>query len=369
MNHKVSIVIIGRNEERAIGECLGAAHLAAEQIGGAEIIFVDSASTDNTVGIAQTFGARVLSLKPDWKLSPSAGRFVGSHYAQGDFILFIDADTLIYRDFLPAAIEFFENNAEVGGVNGRLDDLNETGELLTGVEERFDDAADVKWLRGPACFYRRKALLEAGSFNPHLAMEEEAELGLRLVKNGWKLKIIPVPMACHTRCYHLQTFKSIVSAFRRDIVSGRLGEITNTIACAFREGCGLAFCWLRLKTTIVFLFWLFLLSTCAFLPEFLYPKTAFSTIIILGLLAIFRKKRSVGQTLLFIPAKILCLVDVLAGFHKINIKSPDSYPLDAVEHPAKSDDNINKHFSFKDKKALKTGGKQSELTLAAHTEL
>ncbi len=85
MNEKVSIVIIGRNEERSIGKCLSAALSAAEQIGGAEIIFVDSASTDNTVSIVQSYGVRVLSLKPEWKLTPSAGRFVGSHYAQGDF--------------------------------------------------------------------------------------------------------------------------------------------------------------------------------------------------------------------------------------------------------------------------------------------
>lgn len=369
MNHKVSIVIIGRNEERGIGECLGAARAAAEQIGGAEIIFVDSASTDNTAAIAASFGARVLSLKPDWKLTPSAGRFVGSRYAAGEFILFIDADTLCYKDFLPAAIEHFQNNPELAGINGRLDDLNENGELLTDVEERFDEAADAKWLRGPCCFYRRRALLEAGSFNPHLAMEEEAELGLRLLKNGWRLQIIPVAMACHTRCYHLQTFKSIVSAFRRDIAVGRLGEITNTIAYAFSEGYGLAFCWLRLKTTIVFLFWLFLLSISLLLPAFLYPKTAFAAIFISGLLAIFRKKRSFRQTLLFIPAKISCLVDVLAGFHKINIKSIDSYPLDVVERTPEIYGDINKSFALKQIEDLKTNTEQRELTLAANSEL
>ncbi len=64
------------------------------------------------------------------------------------------------------------------GVNGRIDDLNENGERLDGVEDRYDDIADVKWLRGPCCFYRRRALMECGSFDPQLAMEEEAELGL-----------------------------------------------------------------------------------------------------------------------------------------------------------------------------------------------
>ena len=49
MKNKISIVIIGRNEEQSIRKCLTAASTAAEQIGGAEIIFVDSASTDKTV--------------------------------------------------------------------------------------------------------------------------------------------------------------------------------------------------------------------------------------------------------------------------------------------------------------------------------
>ncbi len=332
MNHKVSIVIIGRNEERGIGKCIGAALAAATQIGGAEVIFVDSASTDNTVSVVQSFGVRVLSLKPDWKLSPSAGRFIGSHYAGGDFILFLDADTLVYQDFLPAALEHFQNNPDVGGINGHLDDLNEKGELLTNIEERFDKIKSVKWLRGPCCFYRREALREVGSFNPHLANEEEAELGLRLVKNGWKLNLMPLPMACHTRCYHGQTIKSILSAFKRDIVVGRLGEITKTMGYAFKEGNGLTFCWLRLKTTIIFLVWLLLLSVCFFLPESLYPKVIFFSLVILGGLTIFSKKRSLKQTFVFIPSKFLCFIDVLAGLPKITLKNSGFYSLDVIEY-------------------------------------
>ena len=335
MNYKVSIVIIGRNEERAIGKCIDAALSAAEQIGGAEIIFADSASTDETVAIAQSRGVRVLSLKPDWKLTPSAGRFVGSHYAQGEFVLFLDADTLVYKNFLPAAIEHFENNPDVGGVNGNLDDLNEKGELLENIEERYDAATDVKWLRGPCCFYRRGALQKVGSFNPYLAVEEEAELGLRLIKNGWKLRQIPVPMACHTRCYNVRTLKNIISTYKRDIVSKRFGEITKTIGYAFSQGFGLAFCWLRLKTTIIFLGWVFLLSLSLLLPPDFYPKIVFSSLVISGFAAVFSKKRSFKQTLLFISDKIINFIDVLAGFHKINLKSAIFYPLDVIEYKDK----------------------------------
>lgn len=327
MNEKVSIVIIGRNEERGIGECVGAALVAAEQIGGAEIIFVDSASTDKTVEIVKSLGVRVISMKPTMKLSPSAGRFVGSQYANGEFILFLDADTLVYKDFLPAAIKQFEKDESIGGINGFLDDLGEKGELLNDVEERFNEITDVKWLRGPCCFYRREALQKSGSFNPYLAVEEEAELGLRLIKNGWKLKLMPISMACHTRCFHLQTTRSLFSAFKRDIIVGRLGEMTKTTAYAFKEGYGLAFCWLRMKTTILFTVWLIFALICLFLPPIV-----FFTVSILGLTAIFLKKRDLRQTFVFIPSKFLCFVDILAGLHKINLENPRKYFLDVVEY-------------------------------------
>ena len=233
---------------------------------------------------------------------------------------------------MPAALEHFQNNPQLGGINGRLDDTNESGELLAGVEQRFDGVKDVKWLRGPCCFYRRKALEKVGSFNPYLIVEEEAELGLRLLKNGWRLQIIPLPMACHTRCYHAQTLRSIVLTYKRDITSRRSGETTRTIGCAFKEGFGLAFCWLRLKTTIVFMAWLTLLIGCLMLPKSLYPNADFLILALLGAVAIFRKKRSVKQTLLFIPSKILNFLDVLAGFYKISSRNPGFYPLDIIEH-------------------------------------
>lgn len=317
MKHKVSIVIIGRNEQHGIGKCIEAAQAAAEQIGGAEMIYVDSNSTDETVAVVKSYrNVRVLSLSSNFRPSPSAGRFMGSLHATGEFILFLDADTLVAANFLPTAIKHLENEPALGGINGYIDDLNDDGERLTDIEERPANITKVKWLRGPCCFYRRKALFQVGSFNPELATEEEAELGLRLVRNGWKLKIIPLMMACHTRCFHGQSLGTILSTFRRDIRSRRLGEMTKTIAYAFRAGNGLAFCWLRFKTTILFLAWLFAIAICGLLPE---PRFVILGFVLLGGLAIFAKKRSLYQTALFLPAKLLNVIDLLSGLQKIRI--------------------------------------------------
>lgn len=334
MKDQLSIVIIGRNEQDGLADCITAARSAADEAGGAEIIYVDSASTDSSAEIAGSMGVRVLSMKPNWKLCPSAGRFIGSRYAAGEFILFLDADTHIYKGFLPAAMEHFRSNPDVAGINGRIDDLNESGETLADVEERYDEITDVKWLRGPACFYRRSALLAVDSFNPHLAMEEEAELGLRLVSAGWKLQLIPLAMACHTRFYHCQTLSSIAATFRRDVETRRLGEITRTIAAAFRNGNGLAFCWLRLKTTIQLTVWIALILAIMIFPFPFDRLVPFGVVMLAGMISIYLKKGSVRGSLLFAANKLLIVVDVLAGIPKLTIPTTGSFPLDIIEHKA-----------------------------------
>src|SRR5215510_6336916 len=76
----LTVIVIGRNEEAYITDCLRSALAAAAQAGGAEVVYVDSASTDRTMGLARALGVRVISLRPEWELSPSAGRHVGFHH-------------------------------------------------------------------------------------------------------------------------------------------------------------------------------------------------------------------------------------------------------------------------------------------------
>jgi cellulose synthase/poly-beta-1,6-N-acetylglucosamine synthase-like glycosyltransferase len=319
MEKRLSIVIIGRNEASSIRRCATAVMAAADQIGGAEMIYVDSNSTDETVAIMDSLGFKTVTVYPGLRMTPSAGRFVGSRLAKGDYVLFLDADTLIYRDFLPIALDALDDDPSIGGVGGPIDDFTESGESVKGVEEPCEGEAEVKWLRGPCCLYRREALMQAGSFDPNLAMEEEAELGLRLTKLGWRLKKIPIAMAMHTRCYHGDSLASVINTFIRDGRARRLGEITKTISHAFIAGNGFAFCWLRLKTSILFAGWLILIGAAVMLPAFLHPWKIAGLIALSGFFLLYLKKRSIYQAVIFIPSKTLNLVDILMGIHKIEI--------------------------------------------------
>ncbi|MBC7797127.1 MAG: glycosyltransferase [Pyrinomonadaceae bacterium] len=330
MQYKVSIVIIARNEENAIAVCIKAAQNAADEIGGAEIFLADSASTDKTAEIAKSMGVCVLPLLTDWVLSASAGRFVGSHFAEGDFILFIDADTLVYKGFLPRAIAHLEANPKIAGVNGYLHDTDENGNVLNNIEKKFADVTNIDWLRGPCCFYRATALKAVGSFNPYLTSEEEAELGLRLYKNGWQLQILPFPMAHHTRCANEKNVTSIFVNYKRQFLARRLGGLTKSVGYAFKGGYGLIFCWTRLKTTILFSIWILIMLCGLMLPDFLFPKSIFTLSLLLGIAMVLVKKRSVFETFAFFVLKTLSILNLIVGIGQISFKSPNDYPLSKI---------------------------------------
>lgn len=80
----VTAVILTRNEEQKIGDCIRSVDFADE------VLIVDDYSTDNTVQIATELGARVVThgLDGDW----SQQRRFGIAQATGEWILFVDAD-------------------------------------------------------------------------------------------------------------------------------------------------------------------------------------------------------------------------------------------------------------------------------------
>jgi glycosyltransferase involved in cell wall biosynthesis len=81
---RLSLIVIARNEEAAIGRCLGSVAFADE------IVVVDNDSSDKTVDVARSFRARVIKA-PDWPgFGPQKNRALKA--ATGDWVLSLDAD-------------------------------------------------------------------------------------------------------------------------------------------------------------------------------------------------------------------------------------------------------------------------------------
>lgn len=88
MTQSLSVVIITHNEEANIARTLASVSLLLKEAPG-EIIVVDSGSTDRTVEIAQSYGAKVFT--EPWK-GYAAQKNSAIEKASGDWILSLDAD-------------------------------------------------------------------------------------------------------------------------------------------------------------------------------------------------------------------------------------------------------------------------------------
>ena len=109
----LSFVVPAHNEERLLGATLEAIHAAALASGEPhEVVVADDASSDRTAEIAEQHGARVVKVACR---QIAATRNAGARAAQGDLLIFVDADTLVNAPLVRAAVEALRAGAAGGG--------------------------------------------------------------------------------------------------------------------------------------------------------------------------------------------------------------------------------------------------------------
>lgn len=113
---KLSIIIPVLNASRTLGQTVEA--LAR---GHDEIVVVDGGSTDGSVALAEALGARVIAAPR----GRGAQLRAGADAAQGDWLLFVHADTILEEGWREAASRFCavpENRAKAAAFRFALDD-------------------------------------------------------------------------------------------------------------------------------------------------------------------------------------------------------------------------------------------------------
>lgn len=180
----LSIVIPAFNEARLIERSLQsvAVSTAANRTSGltSEVIVVDNNSTDNTAELARQAGARVV-FEPINQIGRA--RNAGAAHATGDWLLFLDADSVLNPKLLADIIRVIESAKYVGcGSTLRMDGLpwwaNVTLQLWTATSVLF------RWAAGALIVCRRDAFREVGGFDQDLYALDEIRLSKRLKQWG-----------------------------------------------------------------------------------------------------------------------------------------------------------------------------------------
>jgi glycosyltransferase involved in cell wall biosynthesis len=176
-----SFVIPAWNEESVLGPTLEALSTARKHLAEpSEVIVADDSSTDRTAEIARQHGARVVSVR---HRQIAATRNAGAREAQGDVLIFVDADTIITPEAVCAAVEAVRGGAIGGGCairySGRLPLYLR---VFIPIEVWF--ARRMRMAFGCFLFCTRAAFDAVGGFDTNIYATEEVTLSLALHRQG-----------------------------------------------------------------------------------------------------------------------------------------------------------------------------------------
>lgn len=194
----LSIIVKALNEATKIGACLASCARESAHL-DAEIIVIDSLSTDATVDVATRFGVTVVQFERAEDCGPGAAVELGFRYSTGEYIYVIDGDMEIEAGFLRTALAWLGTHSEYAGVAGRVTDVAVSNSEDHRRASRPAPPADrdVDRLAGGGLY--RRADIEAVGYlaHPGLPAHEEAELGFRLARHGRRLRRLAVPGVLH----------------------------------------------------------------------------------------------------------------------------------------------------------------------------
>lgn len=205
---KASVVVPVRNGAAVLGRCLQALHAQSMAREEYEVIVVDDGSCDHTAEVAQGFPG-VLVFQQEAR-GPAAARNRGWRAAQGETVLFTDADCAPVPHWACALVRALDESGAAGakgtyrteqhGLVARFVQVEYEGKYRrmarVGGNARY---ASIDFIDTYSAAYRRCVLEEVGGFDERFPMPsvEDQELSFRVAQRGHRLVFAPDAVVDH----------------------------------------------------------------------------------------------------------------------------------------------------------------------------
>lgn len=189
-----------------------------------ELIFVDDGSEDQTLSVIQEYVSRIdfpaKVFHTSWKGLGHARNMVAAN-AEGEFILWVDGDMVLSKDYVKKQVKFMEQNHKVGIAKGKQS--LELGNNLLATLEAYSRAvgrmvdyqsekAHSKALGTGGSIYRIETIKQAGAFDDNLqGYGEDWDIEIRARAVGWLLCTTDARFLDYER--HGLTWKSLWSKY------------------------------------------------------------------------------------------------------------------------------------------------------------
>lgn len=216
---RVIIVILNWNQKQMTLECL--ASLKKISYPNYEIVLVDNASEDDSVSAIKKEFPEVKIIENRENLGVAGGRNVGIRHVQqkgADYLLLLDNDTIVHKDFLTEMVKIGEGDKRVGILTGKIYFYSQPNKIwcaggssslsrgkytLRGYEEidkgQYDETEEADQATGCCLMIKKKVIDEIGILDEDFVQYfgEDVDWCLRAKKRGYKIMYVPEAKLWH----------------------------------------------------------------------------------------------------------------------------------------------------------------------------
>jgi glycosyltransferase involved in cell wall biosynthesis len=194
----VSVIIPAYNSALSLGAAIQS--VLDQSYSEFEILVIDDGSTDDTEGVARSFGNRVSYFRQE-NGGAGAARNQGIARSQGKYVAFLDSDDVWLPTKLAEQIPMLDRDAEIGLVYTDWAVVPEQGEPEPSVLSKLPAASGYVFEQLVQCGFiltsgtvvRRSCLDEIGDFDEHLSIAQDYDLWLR-ISYRWKVALLNKPL-------------------------------------------------------------------------------------------------------------------------------------------------------------------------------
>lgn len=196
---QVSAIVVNFDGGRDLQACLAA---LCSQLPPRNILVVDNASTDGSVGLASTQFPEVRTLASATNLGFAGGANLGAAQAPGDTLLFVNPDTFV----LPGCVDRLQQALTAGaGVVGPMLRVGEqqTPEHgatidLTGMPRALVDSRLPLYVSGCCLATTKRCFDTVGGFDErYFLFVEDVEYCWQALRRGYDVRVVPGAEAHH----------------------------------------------------------------------------------------------------------------------------------------------------------------------------
>lgn len=229
---KISVIVLNYNTEELLQNCLTSLSTALKKLKlKTEVFVVDNASSDNSVSMVRKNFREFKLLVNKVNLGFAAGNNIAVPLTSGEYILFLNPDTIIYPDTLPNLIEYLDKHEDVAVatckvefLSGKIDPDCHRGfptpwvalTHFSGLAKifpfsplfnryhlgflDFDKIQEIDACLGAFMIVRRKAAEEVGWWDEdYFFYGEDIDWCYRFKKSGWKVIYYPKSKITHLK--------------------------------------------------------------------------------------------------------------------------------------------------------------------------